>query len=208
MSVLPEAAELLRVLRVNDFRRYLTDRGWNTIASRNPDVFRFTGPSSDAGEPIVAVIPISEDFDDYPVRAWELISLLSTLENRSTWDVVRDVVTSGVRADASEVLPSQERSVESQEQLTDRQDRGKRASEPRPAQQAGATRGHKATDLTEFTTIGRLSAAYPGSTINRLSLIPSERYRVRDYTDLTIRIPHGHEALLDLCDFARKVTDT
>jgi hypothetical protein len=98
MNPIPDAAELLRVVRVKGVSCYLTQRNWRAMTSRNPDVLRFAGPTADSGVPIVAVIPVSEDFDDYPVRTWELISLPNTLEERPEREVLRDIVLSGARS--------------------------------------------------------------------------------------------------------------
>ncbi len=59
----------------------------------------------------MAVIPVSEDFDDYPARLWELISQLSTLEGRPARELLRDIVRSDSAASPTPVPPIPESST-------------------------------------------------------------------------------------------------
>jgi len=101
--------------------KYLTSHGWKEVASRRPGLLVFEGPKDDDGEPIIQVIPQSAEAPDYGMRARELITALSVIENRRALDVIRDIVArEGSISPGSErnALGAREQPVFSQRLLT------------------------------------------------------------------------------------------
>jgi hypothetical protein len=72
--------------------KYLVSRGWKQTPFPKKELLVFVGPMDDYGQPIVQVIPRSEQAPDFVVRARELVTALSTIEDRPATEVVRDIM--------------------------------------------------------------------------------------------------------------------
>jgi hypothetical protein len=79
-------------IRVAGVRSYLRGQGWRLQPYPGPELLVFEGPHDDDGQPIVQVLPSSEQMRDFPLRIEELISALGILENRSPHDIVSDIL--------------------------------------------------------------------------------------------------------------------
>lgn len=82
-----------KMVRVADLRAYLLAKGWKIKPFQRPQVIRFEGPLDDEGQPLVLLLPFSEQLRDYSLRIEEILRTLSVLENRSTAETVRNIVT-------------------------------------------------------------------------------------------------------------------
>lgn len=76
-------------LGIADITPYLKDTGWQLI-KREP-FFVFEGSKDDDNNPIQIVLPRGHDLDDIHRRIAETISLLSAIENRSPYEVIRSI---------------------------------------------------------------------------------------------------------------------
>lgn len=77
---------------VAEMRAYLLQRGWKQRPYPRPELLVFQGPADDSGEPILQVLPSTENLADYRPRLVELISSLAAVENRSATQVLDDVL--------------------------------------------------------------------------------------------------------------------
>lgn len=82
-------------VRVAGVRSYLLGRGWHPQSYPGPELLVFQGPADDDGQPIVQVLPSSEQMRDFPLRVEELIAALSVLEDRPPGDIVSDILREG-----------------------------------------------------------------------------------------------------------------
>ncbi len=85
----------LPLVRVAGMRSYLLGRGWRLQPYPGPELLVFEGPADDDGQPIVQVLPSSEQMRDYPLRIEELIAALSILEDRPAADILSDILNEG-----------------------------------------------------------------------------------------------------------------
>lgn len=85
----------LSLVRVAGIRSYLLGRGWRVQPYPGTELLVFEGPADDDGQPIVQVLPSSEQMRDFPLRVEELIAALSILEDRSAHDILSDVLNEG-----------------------------------------------------------------------------------------------------------------
>jgi hypothetical protein len=83
----------LRSVQVADVRKYLLAHGWKSKPYPRPELLVFEGPPDDHGEPIVQVLPSSEDFADYQLGLLELVTALA---------VIDDILQQGTSADGSD----------------------------------------------------------------------------------------------------------
>ncbi len=88
-------------VRVADVRSYLLSRGWRLRPYARPELLVFEGPTDDEGEPIVQVLPSSEEMQDYSMRVEELFAALGVIEERPAGDILADVL----KNPTAEVLP-------------------------------------------------------------------------------------------------------
>jgi hypothetical protein len=79
---------------VGNVRSYLLNRGWQLQPFPGPELLVFQGPMDDNGEPIIQVLPSSEELRDYRMRVEDLISALSVIEDRPAVDVLNDILAS------------------------------------------------------------------------------------------------------------------
>lgn len=85
----------LSLVRAADVRSYLLGRGWRLQPHPGLELLVFEGPADDDGEPIVQVLPSSEQMRDFPLRVEELIAALSILEDRPAPDILSDILSEG-----------------------------------------------------------------------------------------------------------------
>ncbi len=77
---------------VGDVRAYLLNRGWRLRPFPGPELLVFEGPKDDDGEPILLVLPSSEQLRDYRMRLADLIGALSVIESRPAVDILSDML--------------------------------------------------------------------------------------------------------------------
>ncbi|MGH7172950.1 MAG: hypothetical protein ACRELG_21930 [Gemmataceae bacterium] len=85
----------LPLVRVAGVRSYLLGRGWHPQLYPRPVLLVFEGPAVDDGQPIVQVLPSTEQMRDFPLRVEELIAALSILEDRLPGDILSDILKEG-----------------------------------------------------------------------------------------------------------------
>jgi hypothetical protein len=78
---------------VGSVRSYLLNRGWRLQTFPGPELLVFEGPKDDDGEPIIQVLPSSEQLRDYRMRVEDLISAVSVIENRPAVQVLNDMLS-------------------------------------------------------------------------------------------------------------------
>jgi hypothetical protein len=79
-------------LRAADVRAYLLAHDRKPQPYPGPELWVFAGPPDDEGEPIIQVVPSSEQFRDFRLRVEELIGALSVLEDRPAGDILTDML--------------------------------------------------------------------------------------------------------------------
>ena len=98
---------VLDVIRVADVTRYLGEKGWRRReAFPRRELLVFDGPLDDAGEPIVATLPASDQFKDFQSGLTNLLRLLSQLEERSPSEIADELVRAARPARLGGSLPS------------------------------------------------------------------------------------------------------
>lgn len=85
----------LPLVRVAGVRSYLLIRGWRPQPYPRPELLVFEGPADDDGQPIVQVLPSSEQMRDFSLRVEELIAALSILEDRPAAGILSDILKEG-----------------------------------------------------------------------------------------------------------------
>ncbi len=85
----------VQLVRVAGVQSYLLGRGWKPKAPPGSELLVFEGPADDDGEPIVQVVPSSEQMLDFRLRVTELIEALSVLEGRPAVEVLGDILREG-----------------------------------------------------------------------------------------------------------------
>jgi hypothetical protein len=79
-------------IRADWIKNHLLDRGWKQRPYRDECLLVFEAPiKDDNGETILQTLPRSEKSPDFVMRASELIRILSIIENRPVWEVIRDI---------------------------------------------------------------------------------------------------------------------
>jgi PIN domain nuclease of toxin-antitoxin system len=76
-------------LTLGNFIPYLKMNNWNQIVS--DPFFVFQGHEDDDGDPIKIVLPKGDDHDDVLRRYADAINLLSVLENRSPYEIIKTI---------------------------------------------------------------------------------------------------------------------
>jgi len=91
----------IRSVRVADVENYLLGHNWKRKPYPRPELV-FEGPLADNGEPIIQVLPSSEDLASYQQRLLELITALAVIEDRPASAVLDDILhQSGNGADGT-----------------------------------------------------------------------------------------------------------
>jgi hypothetical protein len=86
----------LPLVRVAGVRSYLLGRGWRLQSYRGLELLVFEGPADDDGQPIMQVLPSSEQMRNFPLRVEELIAALSILEDRPAPEILSDILSAGM----------------------------------------------------------------------------------------------------------------
>jgi hypothetical protein len=84
---------LIHEIHVDDVCKYLVDRGWIIRPFDQNEVIVFEGPLDDEGNPIVQLVPSSEDAPGFLLRMQELLNALAVIEERSAEQILRDIAT-------------------------------------------------------------------------------------------------------------------
>jgi hypothetical protein len=84
---------LYRAVTVGDLRTYLLRTGWQIKPFRKAGVIYFEGPPADDGTPLVQIVPASGHYRDFPLHVEEIVSALSSVEQRPAVEVLRDILT-------------------------------------------------------------------------------------------------------------------
>lgn len=79
-------------VKAAEVRSYLLARGWKLVPFPGPELWVFEGPRDDDDQPIIQVVPSSEQLRDFRLRVEELIGALSILEDRPAGDVLNDIL--------------------------------------------------------------------------------------------------------------------
>jgi hypothetical protein len=82
----------VKTVKLADIRAYLRRTGWRVKPYPRPETLVFAGPLANDGEPILVVLPSSEQATDYPLRLLEAITTLADLEDRPAVGVLNDVL--------------------------------------------------------------------------------------------------------------------
>jgi hypothetical protein len=84
----------VRTLRLADVTAYLRERGWRELPPDRKGFLIFQEPSGELvdGKPLCQFVPASEDYDDYPLRMFELITGLAEYEDRQASEVIDDIL--------------------------------------------------------------------------------------------------------------------
>lgn len=75
-----------------DAVRYLLARGWKRQPFPRPGVLLFEGPRDDLGEPIIQMLPASEESADYRDSLIRIITALAIIEDRLAPAVLDDIL--------------------------------------------------------------------------------------------------------------------
>ena len=84
---------LYRAVTVGDLRAYLLRTGWQIKPFQKAGVIYFEGPLADDGTPLVQIVPASGHYRDFPVHIEEIVSALSSVEQRPAVEILRDILT-------------------------------------------------------------------------------------------------------------------
>ncbi len=85
-AILPDS---VTAERITD---YLLSKGWRLVPFKRDQLLVFEGPEDDSGEPIIEILPRSEDALDFAARAHDLIAALSVIEERPAGQILDDIV--------------------------------------------------------------------------------------------------------------------
>ncbi len=77
---------------VKSIQAYLEARGWELCNHPDINIFLYRGPLADDGEPILQILPRSEQYADFPLRFDELVTALSIIEGRPREDIMHDFI--------------------------------------------------------------------------------------------------------------------
>jgi hypothetical protein len=84
----------VRLVRPDHAKAYLFQKGWKHRPYARPQVLLFEGALSDDGNPIVQIVPLIEEADDYVEAVIRLITNLALLEDRYAVDVLNEMLQS------------------------------------------------------------------------------------------------------------------
>jgi hypothetical protein len=79
-------------LRLDAIKEYLSRHGWVQKPFARPAVLYFEGPRDDHGNPIVQILPDSEQAADFPLRVHDLLASLSFVEQRPVEHILHELV--------------------------------------------------------------------------------------------------------------------
>jgi hypothetical protein len=82
----------IQQVRAEQVRAYLLARGWHPEPYPGPELLVFAGPVDDDGQPVIQILPSSEQMRDYSMRLEELVTALSIMEDRPAAEVLTDML--------------------------------------------------------------------------------------------------------------------
>lgn len=77
---------------VKSIQAYLEAKGWELCNHPNINIFLYRGPLADDGEPILQILPRSEQYADFPLRFDELVTALSIIEGRPRENIMHGII--------------------------------------------------------------------------------------------------------------------
>ncbi len=83
-------------LRLADVVAYLQGCGWKSLPPDRPGLLAFQEPTGESvnGRPVCQFVPDSEEYDNYAMLMFELITGLAEYEDRSASQVIDDILRS------------------------------------------------------------------------------------------------------------------
>ncbi|HKI32730.1 MAG TPA: hypothetical protein VKA46_12835 [Gemmataceae bacterium] len=84
-------------VRLGDLRAYLLARGWKLKSFPQPQVLVFEEPVEGGEEPVVQVLPVSEQARDFRRSVIDAITSLSALEDRHPVAVLEEILRQAPR---------------------------------------------------------------------------------------------------------------
>jgi len=93
---------------------YLRQRSWRELPPDRPGMLAFQEPTGATanGKPLCQFVPDSEEYDDYPVRMFELLTGLAEFEDRQASEVIDDILRLAGCADGDGASPDPPRTTE------------------------------------------------------------------------------------------------
>jgi hypothetical protein len=84
-------------LRLEDVLAYLARSGWKPLPPDRPGLLAFQEPSGSRvnGQPVCQFAPDSEEYDNYGILMFELITGLAEYEDRQASEVIDDILRPG-----------------------------------------------------------------------------------------------------------------
>jgi hypothetical protein len=82
-------------VRLADLRAYLRAHGWKQKPYPRPQVAVFEEPVEEGGEPVVQLLPVSEQARDFRRSVIEAITSLSAVENRHPVEILNEILKHG-----------------------------------------------------------------------------------------------------------------
>jgi hypothetical protein len=79
-------------VRLRDLKNYLSAHGWTLKPFPRPQVLLFEEPSASGNEPIVQLVPSSEQHPDFRRGVIDTITSLSECEDRHPVEVLNDIL--------------------------------------------------------------------------------------------------------------------
>lgn len=81
-------------LRLADVVTYLQRCGWKSLPPDRPGLLAFQEPPGESmnGRPVCQFVPDSEEYDNYAMLMFELITGLAEFEDRTTSEVIDDIL--------------------------------------------------------------------------------------------------------------------
>jgi hypothetical protein len=104
----------LGTLRRTDVITYLDHRGWKSLPPDRPWVLAFQEPTGELvnGKPVCQFVPDSEEYDNYAMLMFELITGLAEFEDRQASEVIDDILRLAGRDLPSDVVQTPGRPAE------------------------------------------------------------------------------------------------
>jgi hypothetical protein len=83
-----------RSLRLADVVAYLLHRGWKRMPPDRKGFLAFQEPTDELvnGKPVCQFVPDSEEYDDYTLLMFELLTGLAEFEDRQASEVIDDIL--------------------------------------------------------------------------------------------------------------------
>jgi hypothetical protein len=81
-------------LRLSEVTAYLHHRGWKPLPPDRPGFLAFQEPTGEmiSGKPVCQFVPDSQEYDNYALLMFELITGLAEFEDRQASEVIDDIM--------------------------------------------------------------------------------------------------------------------